>query len=164
MFCSSCGKSVNPGLSYCNHCGARVAGKADGIAATSPQTPVNLFVVTLFVVALLVIPIAGLGIIMGILTVMKKELGFGEEFIGFIVFMSFILLLIAELGILWLLRSHTKMSPRASEPQQPVFLQTPDVVIRGLPEGQMQPIHQPMQSVTEHTTRTLDAVPREPRT
>ena len=33
----------------------------------------------------------------------------------------------------------------------------------GLPEGQIQPIHQPIQSVTEHTTRTLDAVPREPR-
>ncbi len=164
MFCSSCGKSVNPGLSYCNHCGARVAGRAESTALPGPQAPVNLFIVTLFVIALLVIPIGGLGIIMGILTVMKKELGFGEEFIGFIVFMSFILLLIAELGILWLLRGHTKMSRWAIEPQQPFLPQPTDVVIKGLPEGQYQPIHQPMQSVTEHTTRTLDAVPREPRT
>ena len=163
MFCSSCGKSVNPDLSYCNHCGSRVAGKSESSAVSSPPTPVNLFVVSLFVVALLVIPIAGLAIIMGILTVMKKELGFGEEFIGFIVFMSFILLLIAELGILWLLRGHTKMSRWTIEPQQPVLSQTPDLLIKGLPEGQMHPIHQPMQSVTEHTTRTLDAVPREPR-
>jgi hypothetical protein len=94
---------------------------------------------------------------------MKKELGFGEEMIGVIVLMSFILLLIAELGLIWLLRHHTKMSNRSNEAPQPTLPKSPDVVIKGLPEGQMQPIHQPMQSVTEHTTRTLDAVPREPR-
>ena len=158
MFCSSCGKSVNPGLSYCNHCGARVAGKNEDGVGQIPQSSFNLIVI-----ALLGVPIAGLGIIIGLLTVMKKELGFGEEFIGFIIFMSFVLLLIAELGLIWLLRHHTKMSKRSNELQPPLLPQTPDVVIKGLPEGQIQPIHQPMQSVTEHTTRTLDAVPREPR-
>lgn len=153
MFCSSCGKSVNPGLSYCNHCGAKVAGKNDGGVGQIPESSFNLLVI-----ALLGVPIAGIGILIGLLTVMKKELGFGEEMIGFIVLMSFVLLLIAELGLIWLLRHHTKMSKRFYE------LQQPDVVIKGLPEGQNQPIHQPMQSVTEHTTRTLDAVPREPRT
>lgn len=157
MFCSSCGKSVNPGLSYCNHCGARVGKNDDGVGQI-PQSSFNLLVI-----ALLGVPIAGLGIIIGLLTVMKKDLGFGEEFIGFIVFMSFILLLIAELGLIWLLRHHTKMSKRSNESHQPILPQTPDVVIKGLPEGQMQPIYQPGQSVTEHTTRTLDAVPREPR-
>jgi hypothetical protein len=158
MFCSSCGKSVNPGLSYCNHCGARAAGKADGGPGQMPESSFNLLVGSLIGV-----PIAGIGIIIGLLTVMKRELGFGEEMIGVIVLMSFILLLIAELGLLWLLRHHTKMSKRSYEPQQPGLPQTPDVVIKGLPEGQIHSIHQPMQSVTEHTTRTLDAVPREPR-
>ncbi len=158
MFCSSCGKSVNPGLSYCNHCGARVAGKAeDGVGQIS-QSSFNLLVI-----ALLGVPIAGIGVIIALLTVMKKDLGFGEEIISVIVFMSFILLLIAELGLIWLLRHHTKMSKRSVETPQPTLPQTPDIVIKGLPESQVQPIYQPMQSVTEHTTRTLDAVPREPR-
>lgn len=159
MFCSSCGKSVNPGLSYCNYCGARVAGKADEGPGQMPESSFNLLVGSLIGV-----PIAGLGIIIGLLTVMKRELGFGEEFIGFIIFMSFVLLLIAELGLIWLLRHHTKMSKRSDESHKPTMPPTPDVVIKGLPEGQMQPIYQPGQSVTEHTTRTLDAVPREPRT
>lgn len=157
MFCSSCGKSVNPGLSYCNHCGAKVAGKNDGGVGQIPESSFNLLVI-----ALLGVPIVGIGIIIGLLTVMKKELGFGEEMIGFIVLMSFILLLIAEIGLIWLLRHHTKMAKRSYEPQQPALPQTPDVVIKGLPEGQNQPIYQPMRSVTEHTTRTLDAVTREP--
>jgi hypothetical protein len=157
MFCPSCGKSVNPGLSFCNHCGARVAGKTEDGVGRIPESSFNLLVI-----ALIGVPIAGIGVIIGLLTVMKKELGFGEEMIGVIVLMSFILLLIAELGLIWLLRHHTKMSKRSNEPQQPALPQTPDVVIKGLPESQMQPI-QPMQSVTEHTTRTLDAVPREPR-
>ncbi len=158
MFCPSCGKSVNPGLSFCNHCGARVAVKSEDSVGRIPESSFNLLVI-----ALIGVPIAGIGVIIGLLTVMKKELGFGEEMIGVIVLMSFILLLIAELGLIWLLRHHTKMSKRSYEPQQPALPQTPDVVVKGLPEGQMQPIHQPMPSVTEHTTRTLDAVPREPR-
>jgi hypothetical protein len=156
MFCSSCGKSVNPGLSFCNHCGARVAGKNEDGVSRIPESSFNLLVI-----ALIGVPIAGIGVIIGLLTVMKKELGFGGDLIGFIALMGFILLLIAELGLIWLLRHHTKMSKRSNEPPPPALLQTSDVVIKGLPESQMQPIHQPMQSVTEHTTRTLDAIPRE---
>lgn len=105
MFCLSCGKSVNPGLSFCNHCGARVVGKADDGPGQMPESSFNLLVG-----ALIGVPIAGIGVIIGLLTVMKRELGFGEEFIGAIALMSFILLLIAELGLIWLLRHHTKMS------------------------------------------------------
>jgi uncharacterized paraquat-inducible protein A len=158
MFCPSCGKSVNPGLSYCNHCGARVARKTENGVGRIPESSFNLLVI-----ALIGVPIAGIGVIIGLLTVMKKELDFGGELIGFIVLMSFVLLLIAELGLIWLLRHHTKMSKRSNEMHQLTFPQPPDVVIKGLPESKMQPIR-PMQSVTEHTTRTLDAVPREPRT
>ena len=149
---------MNPGLSFCNHCGARVAVKSEDGVGRIPESSFNLLVI-----ALIGVPIAGIGVIIGLLTVMKKELGFGGDLIGFIALMSFVLLLIAELGLIWLLRHHTKMSKRSDETPRLTLPQTPDVVIKGLPEGQMHPIHQPMQSVTEHTTRTLDAVPREPR-
>lgn len=158
MFCPSCGKSIDSGLSYCKHCGARVAGISDDSVDQIPESSFNLLVI-----ALIGLPIAGIGVIIGLLSVMKKELGFGEEMIGVIVFMSFILLLLAELGLIWLLRHHTKMSKRSAEMRQPALAQTPDVVIKGLAEAHTQPAYQPMESVTEHTTRTLDAVPREPR-
>ena len=32
MYCSSCGTAVNPGLSYCNHCGAELNRKPGGRA------------------------------------------------------------------------------------------------------------------------------------
>lgn len=156
MFCSSCGKSVSPGLSFCNHCGARVAGKTDDGVGQIPESSFNLLVI-----ALIGVPIVGIGVMIGLLTVMKKELGFGEEMIGVIALMSFILLLIAELGLIWLLRHHKKMSKGSSEVSKLTLPPMPDVILKGLPESQMQPIHQPMQSVTEHTTRTLEAVPRE---
>ncbi len=156
MFCSSCGKSVNAGLSYCNHCGARVAGNTEVAPAQIPASSFNLLVL-----GLLGVPIVGLAIIVGLLVVMKKELGFGEEMIGAIVLMSFLLLLTTELGLFWLLRQQTKASKWIRQPEKPILLKTPDLVMKGLTENQMRSIHEPMQSITEHTTRTLDAVPRE---
>lgn len=158
MFCPSCGKSINPDLSFCNHCGARVAGRSDDGVSQIPQSSFNLLVI-----ALIGVPIAGIGVIIGLLTVMKRELGFGEEIIGFIVLMSFVLLMVAELGLLWLLRHHTKSSSRSGDAGKSMPQQITDVVIKTLNEGQAQPIYQPGQSVTEHTTRTLDAVPRKPK-
>lgn len=120
MFCPSCGKSVNPGLSYCNNCGARAAGKGEEAPHRLPESSFNLLVI-----ALIGVPIAGIGVIIGLLTVMKQELGFRDEMIGVIAVMSFILLLIAELGLIWLLRHHTKASKRPAETPHPSFLRVP---------------------------------------
>ena len=155
MFCSSCSRSVNPGLSYCNHCGARAPGKGD-------ERPAGLssFSFNFLILGLLLVPLAGGGLIIALLTVMKKELGFGEDMIGLIVFMSFVLLLIAELGLIWLLWLNSRIPRRVTDVRQTAITGTPDVIIKGLPESRLDPIFQPVPSVIEHTTNMLDAVPR----
>ena len=119
-----------------------------------PESSFNLLVIGLFGV-----PIAGLGILIGLLTVMKKELGLGDEMIGIITLMAFVPLMTAELGLLWLLWSNSRSVIRKPEKHRNAFSPN-DVVVVGLPEGMPQPVGLSVPSVTEHTTRTLDAVPR----
>jgi len=115
----------------------------------------------LLIVALIAVPIAGIGVIIGLMSVMKGELNFKDEMIAIVVLMSFILLLTTEFSLIWLLRHHTKSSKKKDNVQDPRPFQIKDVVIKGLPEGNMPGFTPPMPSVTEHTTRTLDPVPRE---
>lgn len=154
MYCSSCGKSINPDLRYCNHCGARLNDDPGVGKMKIPQSSFNLMVI-----GLLGLPIAGIGVIIGLLSVMKKELGFGDEMIGIVAVMCISLLVLAELGLLWLLWSSTRTPKHTAERPNPNVLSAPDIVFKGLPESRIEPINNPVPSVTEHTTKTLDAVP-----
>ncbi|HTH36729.1 MAG TPA: hypothetical protein VL572_02125 [Pyrinomonadaceae bacterium] len=154
MFCSSCGKTINPDLRYCNHCGARLDADGDG-SMRIPESSFNLLVG-----GLLAVPIAGIGLIIGLLTVMKRELGFGDEMIAIMALLCTALLLLTELGLLWLLWTSARHGRvRKAKPGQQ-NLPEHDVELRGLPESRIEPADRQVQSVTEHTTRTLDAVPR----
>jgi len=154
MFCSSCGKTINPDLRYCNHCGARLDADGDG-SMRIPESSFNLLVG-----GLLAVPIAGIGLIIGLLTVMKRELGFGDEMIAIMALLCTALLLLTELGLLWLLWTSARHGRvRKAKPGQQ-NLPERDVELRGLPESRIEPADRQVQSVTEHTTRTLDAVPR----
>src|SRR5215217_2530146 len=106
MYCSTCGNSVVEGLIFCNQCGARVL--EDKNVGTISQASFNFLVG-----GLISIPIVGLGIIIGLLTVMKKDLGFDNSMILIITFMSFVLLLITEGALIWLLMHKTKSSKSA---------------------------------------------------
>lgn len=158
MYCSNCGKIVNSSLSYCNHCGFRLSVKDDD--GQSDRLSSSSF--NFLVAALIGLPIAGIGVLIALLSVMKKGLGFGDEMIGIVVLMSFALFMIAELGILWQLWLHTRKPKRDKNLSSPAVLAGErDVVIKGLPESRIDPIGVTPGSVTEHTTRTLDAVPRD---
>ena len=155
MFCSSCGKTVNPDLRYCNHCGARLNADGDG-SMKIPESSFNLLVG-----GLLAVPIAGIGLLIGLLTVMKRELGFADEMIAIMALLCTALLLLTELGLLWLLWTsarHGRVRNKKHVPQQ--SLPERELDLRVLPENRIEPVSQSIQSVTEHTTRTLDAVPR----
>ena len=154
MYCSSCGKPVNPDLRYCNHCGARLNEDGDG-PLKIPESSFNLLVV-----GLLAVPIAGIGLIIGLLTVMKKELGFGDEMIGIMAVLCIALLILTELGLLWLLWTSSRHGRVKTGRAKPQALPDRDVDLRGLPESRIDPVERIVPSVTEHTTRTLDAVPR----
>ena len=158
MFCQACGNTVNPGLSYCNTCGARIGGEKDGAPGQMSESSFNLLVS-----AILAIPIAGIGIIIGLLVVMKKELGFRDEVVMSIALMCFVLLLVSEGGLVWLLFHRTRgaKKEKKAELSPADTRRLPDVVMKGLNEGQPRTAQDTVSSVTENTTRTLVERPEE---
>jgi uncharacterized membrane protein YvbJ len=160
MYCPTCGNRVVEGLIFCNQCGARVS-ESEKDAGMISEASFNILVG-----GLITIPIVGLGIIIALLIVMKKDLGFDNPMILIITFMSFALLLIAEGGLFWLLMHMTKArkTTKSTKTNKKDTAQLNEVVIKGLNEGRHQGIYEPVPSVTDSTTRNLEPVYRDPKT
>jgi len=152
MFCSTCGGTINPDLSYCNHCGARTGGAGDGEHVKLSEKSFGLLVC-----ALAIVPIAGLALIIGLIGLMKKEMGFDDEMIFVFASMSFLLLLASEGALFWLL-VHNFRRPKKSV-DLPNTAQLNKVEIKELNEARQGGIYDAVPTVTEHTTRSLGAIP-----
>jgi uncharacterized membrane protein YvbJ len=144
MYCSSCGSSVAKGLSFCKRCGAKLSGaKSEGDQSTTYAESLIWAIVAVFIV--------GLGGTIGLMALMKNELGFGQGLILTFTALSFLLIFIIE-GVLisLLLRSKNRAREESEtarlEEKPPKELNT----ARALAE--------PAPSVTEHTTRTFEPI------
>jgi hypothetical protein len=152
MYCSTCGAIVARGLSYCNHCGAKLsAGKDDGLVKTTELRAESLIIsamVGLFVVGLLAI-----AVLMG---VMKAVLNLDQPLIIAFTLLSFLIMLSVEGVLIWRLPRRRRAAEAAGgevPPEGPVTKELDAARGRGLPE--------PAPSVTEETTRTLEPAYRE---
>jgi hypothetical protein len=154
MFCQTCGGAINPDLSYCNHCGARLGSSGDREHIKLSEKSFGLLVC-----ALAVVPIAGLALIIGLIGLMKKEMGFENEMIFVFALMSFILLLASEGALFWLLMSHFKRPKKTADDLQTRNVELKAVEIKGLNEARQGGIYDDVPLVTEHTTRSLDTTP-----
>ena len=156
MYCSSCGKTVMPGLSFCNHCGVQLSGKKKPEAGEMSEASFNFLIA-----ALLGLPIAGIGVVIGLLSVMKKELGMADEVVGLVALFAFLLLALSEFGLLRLLLSST----RVKKVEKAILKKDrPDeAATRTLNEAQPFDSVQPVSSVTENTTRSFEPAYREPK-
>lgn len=138
MHCSTCGKTVTPGLTYCNHCGAKLSeAKGDNITKN-----LLFFMTAVFVF--------GLGAI--ILLMMAMGMVFGREYLGLTVaftLLSFLIMLGVEGVFVWMLLSRKKGAKEAAK-------ELSETKARSLPA--------PVLSVTEHTTRTLERVDKNSQT
>lgn len=152
MYCSSCGGTVARGVSYCKHCGAKLNWeKGDSVSVTkSPELfPDSLIwaIVSVFVV--------GLGCIIGLMSVMKKELGFGNGIIITITLLSFLLLFMVEGMFTWLLWRRKKSEAKDTGDAERLKEQTTKE-LDARPQARTLP--EPVPSVTEHTTRTFEPI------
>ena len=154
MYCSSCGSATIKGLRFCKNCGARLDGKEP--EENQPSESFFYFLI----VALLGIPIAGIGLIIGLITVMKKELGFDNQIVGVVTIFSFLLLLMAETGFFALLLARMR---RGGKKDNGGSRQLNEAATRSLGEAQPHSFVNPVNSVTENTTRTLEMAERERR-
>lgn len=145
MYCSNCGTPLAPGLSYCNRCGADLREKASS-SNTAPITAV--------LTAITILGIAGLGIMLGGALALRKEAGLDQELIG--VFMLFVFLIVSITEIL-LVRNLSKLT--SSHESKKYFPPPPPINDMRLPPARS--LGEPVPSVTENTTHTLDYVRRE---
>ncbi len=146
MYCSTCGKSVVPGLAYCNHCGARLTGGQNQVANQSDTSFDTL------IWAIVGVFCGGIGVLIGLLAVMKKELGFDLSLLIFFSLLTFALITAIEAVFIWMLFSRHRASSRAGKIEHRATKELDSAPARMLAE----PV--PMPSVTEQTTRSFDPV------
>ena len=146
MFCSNCGTAITAGLSFCNRCGADLRERTE---------TKNTGAITAFLTAITVIGIVGLGIMLGGSLVLRKEAGLPVELVGFFMLFTFVIVALIEIMLVRNLSKVTSSSERKhylpTTQQPPLELRPPTTTSFGEPIG----------SVTDNTTRTLEYARRD---
>ena len=153
MYCSSCAKEVVAGLTYCNHCGHRLNGaKVDNLIKSSEVKP-ELLVSAM--VGLFILGLVAIAVLVGVM----KRVDFEPPFLLAFTIFSFLLMLIIEGVLTWMLLRRKKVEKKVSAPNH-LNEQTRKEIYTAPTRGLSEPTFQPVSSVTEHTTRTLEHVPK----
>ena len=146
MYCPHCGTPTSQSLSFCNRCGASLREKGE----TKITGAISALLTAITLVAL-----GGLGIMLGGALVLRNGAGLGHELIGFFMFFTFLIIAMTEFMLVRnvsKLIGSTENQPKFTSAQQPPLeLHPPSVSSMGEPLG----------SVTENTTRTLEYARRE---
>jgi hypothetical protein len=144
MYCSTCGAPITKGLSFCNRCGANLKDR--------PSNQ-NMGPISAFLTAIVILGVAGLGIMLGGSLVLRKEANLPFELVGAFMFFTFFIVGIVEFMLIRQLSRLTGAvdDRRSFQPPQPVHELRP-ASVSNLPEPG---------SVIEGTTRTLEYTRRE---
>ena len=143
MYCANCGTPVSPELSYCNRCGFNLRERV--------KTNSGVFAACLSAIAF--IAVFGLGIMFGGAMSLKRA-GFSQDFIAFFLFWGFVLVGGTEI---MLFRTLTKLGV-GKQKERPAL---PSPVQHELNLPPASNFGEPVSSVTDHTTRTLEHARRE---
>jgi hypothetical protein len=150
MYCSNCGNPVNDKLKYCNGCGDRLAKEEDKHG--TPGKMLDNILTTIFLVVMF-----GLGILVGLVAVLLDK-GTKTEVVTTIV----VAYLAAVFGICFMLLRQVpklvdaKLNRNTSTSSDFV----PAQQLKPRTTAQLEEYQQPIMSVTEHTTRTLEEIPQ----
>jgi predicted nucleic acid-binding Zn ribbon protein len=145
MYCANCGTPLGPGLSYCNRCGNSLKERDNSKNTTA---------ITAFLTAITLLGIVGLGIMLGGALTLRKDAQLNEEIVALFMMMVFAIVGITEFLLirqLSRLTGSTDATKSISAQPAPNELRPPNLT--ALPE--------PLPSVTENTTRTLEYSRRE---
>lgn len=144
MFCANCGTQLVQGLSYCNRCGFSLR----------ERTESNRGSINSFLTAITLIGVIGLGILIGGSVALRKEAGLSQELIGVFMLFTFLIVSVTEL---MLFRNLSKLTSAKEGPMR--WLPPPVQTDLRLPQHSN--LGEPVPSVTENTTRTLEYERRE---
>ena len=146
MYCSACGTQIAPGLSFCNRCGTNLKERSGN--ANSTTIPAYLTAVT-------VLGIIGLGIMLGGAMVLRREAQLGEDLVG--IFMLFTFLIVGTIELM-LLRQLSRLVGSREEQR---VISPPVHQMHELRPANVAAFAEPLTSVTENTTKTLEYSRRE---
>jgi hypothetical protein len=156
MYCSSCGAALTQELSYCNRCGADLKPSESLVSTGKPKG--IAYIVPLSMAMTIGVALGGLAVVFSFLMELMKA--------GFPLNNAMIL---AVFSLLMLLGTVALLS-RHSSRLIGVYLQSGDAIqpkkpkLSGQPPAQLDASREPVLSVTEHTTRTLEPSYRQQRT
>ncbi|MDQ3907560.1 MAG: hypothetical protein M3268_04370 [Acidobacteriota bacterium] len=170
MYCQTCGAEIQPGLNYCNRCGALVNSSMGTTRETlvpvdiaSPVRWVSFTVGFSFLAGLIIIFVALSGL---------ASWGFNKDGVMFIAFFSLITLFGIELSLIRMLSRLLSVAKERGALASALRKRSKELKAPQ-PQAYMPPAQQyappgkaytdPLPSVTEHTTRTFSAAYREPR-
>jgi hypothetical protein len=146
MYCANCGTQLTQGLSYCNRCGFNLR----------ERTEINTKSVNAFLTAITVLGVIGLGIMIGGPLTLRKDAGLSQDLIGLFMLFTFLIVSVTEF---MLVRNLSRLLSAPKESQNRPSLQPP--VPQDLRLPQTTNLGEPVPSVTENTTRTLEYARRQ---
>jgi uncharacterized membrane protein YvbJ len=149
MFCQKCGNSVDEHLSYCNRCGSKLFNEDVSPQATANSVATNLSMAVGFT------GLGGLGILVGLIAVLLKN-NATPGLIGIIA----TLYLAVLFGICFLMIQQISRLTKLSQSSDEKTLKESSFAgqLKAVNTTQLEEHREPVMSVTEHTTRTLDEV------
>jgi len=148
MFCSACGTQLAPGLSYCNRC---------GMSLKEPSS--KLGPITAFLVAITLLGTVGLGIMLGGAAALTNGAHLKEELVGFFMLFTFLIIGMSELLLIrQLSRLISYNQTKQADVAPPTFS---PIESRQFPLPRV--TAEPLPSVTENTTRTLNYSRNQPQ-
>lgn len=153
MYCSTCATPLTSGLSYCNRCGANLKEHEE------PKTDT----ITAFLTVIGIVGIAGLVLMLGGAIALKNGAQFHEDLIGIFMLMTFLIVGLVEILLCWQLarvigRKEKLPAATTAPPALTTELRGPADLRSPAPRA----LGEPLPSVTENTTRTLNYARNEP--
>ena len=145
MYCSSCGVAVAQNLTYCNNCGAKLTSDRNSIRATELRAE---WAVMSSMAALFVCGLVAMSVLLG---VMKAVLRFEAGQLMAFAFLSFLILIGLEIVYISRLFKFRRDSESSPDKQRPTSI-TKEL------EAKSRGFGEPVASVTDQTTRTLDPI------
>jgi hypothetical protein len=147
MYCSSCGSATPPGLSYCNRCGADLRSKENEVPRRSGPSPDSL------VWGIVSVTTVGLCAVIALMVIMKEVLQSPDGLINGFAAITFFSFLLVDALFAWLL-----LRSKKSRKVNTDIIQLKEAIRAELNSAQTPGLSQPVSSVTDHTTRTLEPV------
>jgi len=144
MYCANCGTQLIAGLSYCNRCGIDLRERVESNTAS----------ITAFLTAMTLIGIVGLGVMFGGALVLRRGALLSQELIGVFMLFTFLLTSLTEF---MLFRNLSKLTA----PKESKIRSLPPPLTNDLRLPHASNLGEPVPSVTENTTRTLEYARRE---